>query len=67
MAELDDGRTLALTILLSIATIVVLDKVFVIPMTRLWCLITISRGAKPNADLVRCRRCSTDLAPLGTR
>ena len=37
MAELDDGRTLARVIELSIATKVVLDKERVAPLKRLWC------------------------------
>ena len=37
MAELDEGRTLARVIELSIATKVVLDKERVAPLKRLWC------------------------------
>ncbi|XRB09285.1 EF-hand domain-containing protein [Pycnococcus provasolii] len=49
MHELDDGRTLAGTIATSRATLVVLDKDLVVPLTRLWCLYEI--GATPPQKL----------------
>ena len=49
MAELDDGRTLARVIELSVATLVVLDKERVAPFTRLWCLYEI--GSTPTSKL----------------
>ena len=47
MAELDDGKTLARVIELSIATLVVLDKERVAPFSRLWCLYEI--GSTPTS------------------
>ena len=49
MEELDDGRTLARVIELSRATKVVLDRVDVYALTRLWCLYEI--GATPPHKL----------------
>ena len=52
MAELDDGRTLAGTIATSRATLVVLDKDRVIPLTRLWCLYEIGSTPPQKLQLV---------------
>ncbi|XRB20426.1 EF-hand domain-containing protein [Pseudoscourfieldia marina] len=52
MKELDDGRTLAGTIATSRATLVVLDKVRVIPLTRLWCLYEIGSTPPQKLQLV---------------
>eukprot|EP01050_Picozoa_sp_SAG11_P022481 SAG11_NODE_4263_length_1981_cov_35.759830_2_plen_150_part_00 len=49
MAELDDGKTLARVIELSVATLVVLDKERVAPFGRLWCLYEI--GSTPTSKL----------------
>ncbi|XRB25467.1 EF-hand domain-containing protein [Pseudoscourfieldia marina] len=52
MHELDDGRTLAGTIATSRATLVVLDKERVIPLTRLWCLYEIGSTPPQKLQLV---------------
>ncbi|XRB18567.1 EF-hand domain-containing protein [Pseudoscourfieldia marina] len=52
MKELDDGRTLASTIATSRATLVVLDKDRVIPLTRLWCLYEIGSTPPQKLQLV---------------
>ncbi|XRB15424.1 EF-hand domain-containing protein [Pseudoscourfieldia marina] len=52
MHELDDGRTLAGTIATSRATLVVLDKDRVIPLTRLWCLYEIGSTPPQKLQLV---------------
>ncbi|XRB15525.1 EF-hand domain-containing protein [Pseudoscourfieldia marina] len=52
MAELDDGRALAGTIATSRATLVVLDKDRVIPLTRLWCLYEIGSTPPQKLQLV---------------
>ncbi|XRB14264.1 EF-hand domain-containing protein [Pseudoscourfieldia marina] len=52
MKELDDGRTLAGTIATSRATLVVLDKDRVIPLTRLWCLYEIGSTPPQKLQLV---------------
>eukprot|EP01050_Picozoa_sp_SAG11_P044201 SAG11_NODE_21360_length_426_cov_21.403670_2_plen_95_part_01 len=49
MAELDDGKTLARVIELSVATLVVLDKERAAPFGRLWCLYEI--GSTPTSKL----------------
>ena len=50
MAELDDGRTLAWTVETARATLVVLDKVRVIPLTRCF-VCTYEIGSTPPAKL----------------
>ena len=52
MAELDDGKTLASTVETSRATLVVLDKERVIPLTRLWCLYEIGSTPPQKLQLV---------------
>ncbi|XRB02980.1 EF-hand domain-containing protein [Pycnococcus provasolii] len=52
MRELDEGRTLASTIATSRATLVVLDKDRVIPLTRLWCLYEIGSTPPQKLQLV---------------
>ena len=52
MQELDDGRTLARTVETARATLVVLDKERVIPLTRLWCLYEIGSTPPDKLELV---------------
>ena len=52
MHELDDGRTLARTVETARATLVVLDKERVIPLTRLWCLYEIGSTPPDKLELV---------------
>ena len=52
MHELDDGKTLARTVEIARATLVVLDKERVIPLTRLWCLYEMGSTPPQKLQLV---------------